>query len=99
MELADVNQKIRSPFKFNASWLKDPSYIQLVTKFWQTNPILDNEDHTDGFIRKLTELKKISKMWAHQKRINDDKSLREAEEAIAAHEDITDGTLPTVESK
>ena len=59
MELADVNQKIRSPFKFNASWLKDPSYIQLVTKFWQTNPILDNEDHTDGFIRKLTELKKI----------------------------------------
>lgn len=99
MELADVNQKIRSPFKFNASWLKDPSYIQMVTNFWQTNPILDNEDHAEWFIRKLTELKRVSKIWAHQKHINDENFLREAESAIAAHEDISYGTFPTVESK
>lgn len=33
MELEDINQRTKGPFKFNASWIKDSSYIQLVTDF------------------------------------------------------------------
>jgi len=65
LELSDNIPKIKSPLKFNASWLKDPSYLQLVSEYWRTNPILDQEGHTTGFIRKLIELKRISKNWAH----------------------------------
>lgn len=99
LEMANTNQNIRSPFKFNTSWLKYPSYIQLVTNFWQTNPILEGEGHTEGFIRKLSELKRISKIWAHHKCISDDNSLREAERVIVVLDDTSNGTYPTPESK
>jgi len=99
LELSDTNQRIKSPFKFNASWLKDPSYIQLVSDYWQSNPIMEREDHTVGFIRKLTKLKRISRNWAHQKRKNDDNILREAERAIASYEDSSNGTFLTQENK
>eukprot|EP00253_Pinus_taeda_P030342 PITA_30342 len=99
LEVEDTNLRIKSPFKFNASCLKDPSYIQLVSNYWQTNPIMDREDHTDGSIRKLTELKRISRIWAHQKRKNVDNFLREAELAIATYEDTSNGTFLSQETK
>eukprot|EP00253_Pinus_taeda_P023046 PITA_23046 len=45
LETVDTYNKIKSPFKFNSTWLKDPSYIQLVTEYWQNNPIHEHEDH------------------------------------------------------
>eukprot|EP00253_Pinus_taeda_P033090 PITA_33090 len=99
LETVDINNKIKSPFKFNSSWLKDPSYIQLVTDYWQNNPIRDHENLTEGFIRKLTKLKRISKHWAHQKRIRDDQTLKEAERIITSYDDSSDGIFPNQESK
>lgn len=99
LELSNTYQKIKIPFKFNASWLKDPSYIQMVSNYWQSNPIMDLEDHTVGFLRKLTELKRISRNWAHQKQKNDDNILREAEQAIASFEDSSNGTFLSQENK
>lgn len=92
MDLSDNTLKIKSPYKFNASWLKDPSYLQLVSDYWKSNPIKDEEEFTAGFIRKLSELKRISRNWAHMKRINDDKILKGAEHAIAAFEDSSGAT-------
>lgn len=69
LEVENSSQKIKSPFKFNASWLLDPSYILLVQNYWNTNPIRDDEDISVGFVRKLTELKQLTKNWAHHKRI------------------------------
>jgi len=60
---------------------------------------MENEGLTEGFIRKLFELKRISKLWAHQKRIRDENTLREAKRVIAIHEDTSDGTFATPESK
>lgn len=99
LELSDNIPKIKSPFKFNASWLKDPSYLQLVSEYWRTNPILDVEDHTAGFIRKFSELKRISRNWAHQKRLNDDNMLKEAERAIATYDDSSNGTFLSLSNK
>eukprot|EP00253_Pinus_taeda_P013368 PITA_13368 len=74
--------------------------------FLNTNPCIrqwvgtgEHEDHTGGFIRKLRELKRISKVWAHQKQMNDDNTLQEAELAITTHEDSSDGTFISQESK
>eukprot|EP00253_Pinus_taeda_P004777 PITA_04777 len=44
LELADTSQKIKSPFNFNASWLKDPSYIQLEAEL----AISSFEDSSNG---------------------------------------------------
>eukprot|EP00253_Pinus_taeda_P032607 PITA_32607 len=98
-EAENSSQKIKSPFKFNASWLLDPSYILLVQNFWNSNPIRDNEDISTGFVRKLSELKQITKNWAHQKRIQDNQTLQDAEKAIAAFEEQSTGTFPSLEKK
>eukprot|EP00253_Pinus_taeda_P030204 PITA_30204 len=98
-EAENTSQKIKSPFKFNASWLQDPSYIRLVQNFWNTNPIRDNEDISAGFVRKLSELKRITKIWAHQKRIQDNQTLQDAEKTIADFEAQSSGIFPTPEKK
>jgi len=99
LEAEDTSHKIKSPFKFNASWLLDPSYIQLVHNYWRTNLIREDEEISVGFVRKLTELKQITKNWAHQKRIQDNQTLKEAEKVIAEFEDSSSGTFPSPESK
>lgn len=71
----------------------------MVSNYWKLNPIQEREDHTEGFIRKLTKLKRISKIWAHQKWNNDDNTLREAEFAIATQDDTSNGTFLSQESK
>eukprot|EP00253_Pinus_taeda_P030816 PITA_30816 len=65
LETVDTYNKTKGPFKFNSTWLKDPSYIQL----------------------------------AHQKRIRDDHTVKEAERFIATFEDSTEGIFPNVRSK
>eukprot|EP00253_Pinus_taeda_P008242 PITA_08242 len=99
LETADSYDRIKSPFKFNSTWLKDPSYILLVTEYWQNNPIREQEELSAGFVRKLAELKCLSKHWAHQKRITDDHTLIEAEKAIAAYETSSDGIYTIEGSK
>eukprot|EP00253_Pinus_taeda_P031908 PITA_31908 len=49
LEAENSSHKIKSPFKFNDSWLLDPTYIQLVQNYWRTNPIRDDEDISVGF--------------------------------------------------
>lgn len=99
LEISDTHYKIKSPFKFNSSWLQDPSFAQMVTEYWQNNPIRDGENLIEGFTRKLSELKRISKLWAHQKRLRDDQTLSEAERIIATHEEDEGGIFPSQESK
>lgn len=60
---------------------------------------MDEEEHTAGFIRKLSKLKRISRNWAHLKRINDNKILKEAERAIAIFVDLSDGTYLALANK
>lgn len=99
LEADGTNHKIKSPFKFNAVWLQDPAYIQLVQEYWQNNPISGNEDLSAGFVRKLTDLKLITKNWAHQKRIQDNHTLTEAERVIGEFEDSSTGTFSSQENK
>eukprot|EP00253_Pinus_taeda_P025252 PITA_25252 len=59
----------------------------------------EHEDPAAGFVRKLTELKLITKNWAHQKRIWDNHTLTEAERVIAEFEESSTGTFSSQENK
>lgn len=99
LEAEGSSLKIKSPYKFNAAWLMDPSYIQLVNNYWRSNHIREEEDFSTGFVRKLSELKQITKHWAHQKRLQDNQILEEAERIVADFEESSSGTFPSPESK
>lgn len=92
LEVGDTTHRIKAPFKFNSTWLRDPAYIRLVTKFWQAHPIRNDEDSAKGFVHNLRELKSNSKDWAHMKRKQEDNTLSEAEQAITSLEANIDGT-------
>lgn len=49
MEIFGPSQKPRSPFEFNSTWLSDPSYTQLVTGFWLSNPPSLGRTFAEGF--------------------------------------------------
>eukprot|EP00253_Pinus_taeda_P016780 PITA_16780 len=63
------------------------------------SPFKDDEDISVGFVRKLTDLKQLTKNWAHQKRIQDNLTLEEAEKVIAEFEESSTGTFPSPEKK
>lgn len=83
MEISGGPQKPKGPFKFSSSWLKDPTYNQMLKQYWKAHPPGVGGNITEGFTHNLMELKRLSKTWAHNKRIKDDQSLLKAEEEIA----------------
>lgn len=66
LELDDNSHKVSTPFKFNPTWLRDHSYIRLVTEFWLAHPITGEVDPAKGFVSNLMELKGLSREWAHK---------------------------------
>lgn len=38
LEVTNLAIKLKAPFKFNSTWLQDPSYSKLVSDFWLENP-------------------------------------------------------------
>lgn len=97
LEICGIINKPRAPFKFNSSWLNDISYTSLVTDFWKTHPPDRNRHITEGFVTNLKELKKISKIWAHNKRYDDEHRVNEIEKEIANLEENNRGTFPSPE--
>lgn len=64
-------KKPKAPFKFNHTWLKDPSYIKMITDYWQSHPINGPESLAKGFCRNLSEIKHLSIVWAREKQARD----------------------------
>lgn len=87
--------KPRAPFKFNSTWLKDNSYICLVTDFWKAHPLANERNITNGFIDNLKELKKLSNIWAHNKRVQEEQNIRDNELEIVDMEDECEGLFLT----
>jgi len=50
-------------------------------------------------VANLKELKKISKIWAHNKRCDDEHRVNEIEKEIASLEENSRGTFPSPELK
>lgn len=99
LELKDVIDKPKAPFKFNSSWLRDANYMRMVTDYWKAHPPGADENFTEDFSHNLKELKTLSKIWVHRKRIQDDHTLKVVEEEIYTYEENTIGIYSTQEHK
>lgn len=77
--------------------MKDNSYICLVTDFWKTHPPTRGGNIIKEFMANLKEFKKLSNIWAHNKRFAKEHRLNEVELEIANLEDNNGGTFPSKE--
>lgn len=87
LEISGLEQKPKSPFKFNASWLKDPDYLCLVSNYWKARSPVSSRSISARFSNNLTNLKRISMRWAHRKPLQDDNTLLSIEVEISNLED------------
>eukprot|EP00253_Pinus_taeda_P027834 PITA_27834 len=99
MEISGGPWKPKGPFKFNSSWLKDPTYIHLINELWKMHPPYVGWNITEGFTHDLIEMKRLYKTWAHNKRIKDDQTLMNAEKEIVEFEKNMEGAYKVTEQK
>jgi len=71
----------------------------MATDFWKANPPGAGGHITNGFIHNLVELNKMSKSWAHNKRTQDDHSLRQIESELTVFENEQGGLYSLDEHK
>lgn len=86
MEIYGGRAKPKGPYKLCSDWMKEASYIRMVIEFWMSNPLGARGNIINSFLHNLLELKKLSKIWAHNKRILDAQSLRQIKADIATYE-------------
>lgn len=89
--------KPRAPFKFNSTWLKDNSYTSLITDFWKSHPPMTRGNIAEGFVANMKELKKLYKIWAHNKRCVEEQLLKNIEAEIADLEENSGGIFASNE--
>lgn len=99
LEVRGGMNKPKAPYKFNSTWLKDADYIKLVTDYWKSHPPAAGGNIAEGFAHNLSELKRLSKRWAHNKRLKDEQTLRDTEVEITELEDEHGRGYTTPEQK
>eukprot|EP00253_Pinus_taeda_P029406 PITA_29406 len=76
------------------------TYRQWVgSDFWKAHPLDKNGDIIEGFMANLKELKKISKIWAHNKRCDDEHQVNEIEKEMVNLKENSGDTSPTPKLK
>jgi hypothetical protein len=71
-----------SPFKFNSSWLEDPSFLTLVRNTWI--PLNENlpESPPIQFMENLKRVKKEMIAWRKEKKLQENQDLLEIEQQL-----------------
>jgi hypothetical protein len=92
-------KKPPSPFKFNATWLADESFRELVQTHWR--PYDSNIGTPAGvhFAENLKTIKSLTIPWAKEKRQREESELRSTEEQIEAIYQEADGGFLTDSTK
>lgn len=83
LEISGPPIKPKAPFKFNSTWLQDPSYSKLITDFWLQNPPIQGLTWAEGLCHNLLHLKKLTINWAKEKSQRDDHTLVTVEYSLA----------------
>eukprot|EP00253_Pinus_taeda_P034846 PITA_34846 len=65
--------------------------------FWKAHPLTSRGNITEGFVANLKELKKLSKIWSHNKRCVEEHLLNEIELKIGNLEDNNGGAFASNE--
>lgn len=84
LEIQGPFKKPKAPFKFNHTWLKDPSYVKMISEYWINHPINGIESFAKGFCRNLSEIKHLSIKWAKDKQARDTSQLINIESELSA---------------
>jgi len=84
LEILGPHNKPKSPFNFNHGWLQDPSYINMVRDFWTQNPIDRSDSLAKGFCTNLSNLKKLSIVWAREKNRKENTALLNIESELSS---------------
>ena len=82
LEFRGRRRKPPSPFKFNPCWLKEEGFQTLVKEMWTPRPQNSLEHAGVHFYQNMKHIKEATIPWAHAKRVNNDKTLRDCELAI-----------------
>lgn len=72
--------------KFKSRCFKDGDYIKLITDYCNSNTLATGGNITEGFIHNLSEHRRLTKTWAHNKRLMDEKTVRDTKVEIAEFE-------------
>ena len=72
-----------SPLKFNKTWLKDPSFQNMVTIHWVISNPNSRTSVDFWFPAKILKLKDDVKTWAFDKRRREDRELKLIEKDLA----------------
>jgi hypothetical protein len=71
-----------SPFKFNASWLSDESFLDLVKSNWRPFDPSSGSPVGLHFADNLKRIKQLAIPWAREKRIKEERELKHTEDQI-----------------
>jgi hypothetical protein len=99
LELRQGPRKPASPFKFNKTWLTNDSFINLVRENWIPFHQESNQSTTSHFVENLKRIKAKTKIWAFQKRQNEDLELKEIESQLQRISEEEGGGYATLEAK
>ena len=64
LQLLSNNPKLRSPFKFNANWLSNGDFVELLKASWNVyidNPLVFVASH---FVANLKTIREVSIAWS-----------------------------------
>lgn len=75
LELKGTLRRPPSPFKFNATWLKDSGFISLVHTNWIHLNMVEGSRAAVLFMENLKRVKKDTIPWAEDKKIREDAKL------------------------
>jgi len=73
--------------------------VHMVTNFWKSHPPATSGNIVEDFAHNLIEMKRLSKIWAHNKRIKDDQTLMNEEKEIVELENCSTEVYKTNEHK
>jgi hypothetical protein len=72
LEFRGRGRKPPSPFKFNAKWLKDQSYKELVKDIWTPFNLDEHRHAIVHFVENMKKIKQAMLTWAHAKKVREE---------------------------
>eukprot|EP00253_Pinus_taeda_P008007 PITA_08007 len=99
LDLSSPPPKPPAPFKFNSSWLHDPSFDNLFKSTWIHLACNANESKSFLFMENLKRLKKATISWARERQKKQKEDLIKIKEELKALESVEADGYSTQASK
>eukprot|EP00253_Pinus_taeda_P035654 PITA_35654 len=99
LDLSFPPPKPPAPFKFNSSWLQDPSFNNIFKSTWIFSDRNANENKSFLFMENLKRLKKATMSWAKERQKKQNEELMKIREELKVLESMEADGYSTQSSK